>query len=201
VYICNPNNPTGTICDHAALLTFIQEATKNAMVIVDEAYIDFTNQPSVGPLVAGNTQLVVVKTFSKIYGLAGARTGYAMAHVDTIKQLEQLQTWPNGGLSVVSRAAAIASLKDAAFVAQCYAKNEEARQYTAGQLALLGMTCIPSHTNFIYFSLAGYQKDFFGLLKNHQVLGTGIYEEAGRWTRITIGTLQEMQRFTAIIRS
>ena len=201
IYVCNPNNPTGTICDHEALVTFIQEATKKVMVIVDEAYIDYTDQPSVSRLVAGNTNLVVVKTFSKIYGLAGARTGYAMAHAHTTDQLGQLQTWANGGTSVVSRAGAIASLQDGAFVARCYAKNEEVRKYTIGQLALLNIACIPSHTNFIYFSLARYKNDFFGLLKNNQVEGTGIYEEDGRWTRITVGTPEEMQQFIAAIRS
>ena len=200
VYVCNPNNPTGTICDHQSLVTFIQEATKRTTVIVDEAYLDFTEQSSVSSLTSDNKNLIIVKTFSKIYGLAGARTGYAMAHKDTIDKLSRLQTWPNGGISVVSRAGAIASLKAGDFVKQCYARNEETRKYTIEQLTRLNITCVPSHTNFIYFSLANYSKDFFGLLKSNNIQGTNIYEEDGRWTRITVGSMQEMQQFVAAIK-
>ncbi|MCF3109239.1 histidinol-phosphate aminotransferase family protein [Niabella sp. CC-SYL272] len=199
IYVCNPNNPTGTLCEHNALLSFIKTAAKKATVIVDEAYIDFTDQPSVSHLVAENKNLIVVRTFSKIYGLAGARTGYAIAHKDTISRISALQTWANGDVSVVSRAAALASLSDTGFVKQCYAQNIAVRKYTIEQLTRLGITCIPSHTNFIYFSLAGYKKDFFGVLKNNNIQGTFIYEADGQWTRITVGTLDEMQRFISVI--
>jgi histidinol-phosphate aminotransferase len=200
VYVCNPNNPTGTICDHESLATFINEATKRVTVIADEAYLDFTAQRSVSRLAGDNKNLIIVKTFSKIYGLAGARTGYAISHKDTIDKLSRLQTWPNGGISVVSRAGAIASLKADDFVNQCYVKNEAARKYTIEQLTRLNITCVPSHTNFIYFSLANYSKDYFALLKSNNIQGTNIYEEDGRWTRITVGSMQEMQQFVAAIK-
>ncbi len=200
VYVCNPNNPTGTICDYESLATFIKEATKKVPVIADEAYLDYTTQRSLSGLVSDNKNLIVIKTFSKIYGLAGARTGYAISHKDTIDKLSRLQTWPNGGISVVSRAGAIASLKDNDFVRQCYAKNEEVRKYTMEQLARLNITCILTHTNFIYFSLTNYSKDFFGLLKSNNIQGTDIFEAAGSWSRITVGSMQEMQQFVAAIK-
>lgn len=200
IYLCNPNNPTGAVCENEALISFIREATKKVTVMIDEAYIDFTNQPSVCNLVTKNKNLIVVKTFSKIYGLAGARIGYAIAHKDTINNIgDNLQTWANGNVSVVSRAGAIASLTDNVFVKQCYAKNELARKYTIEQLTRLNITCIPSHTNFIYFSLINYKKDFFGLLKSNNIQGTYIYEEEGKWTRITVGTIQEMHKFISAI--
>ena len=147
-----------------------------------------------------NKNLIVVKTFSKIYGLAGARIGYAIAHPDTISYLgNNLQTWANGSVSVVSRAGAIASLADINFVNQCYAKNEEARKYTIQKLEQINISCIPTHTNFIYFSLANYKKDFFALLKSNNIEGTNIYEQDGKWTRITVGTMPEMQKFIAAI--
>jgi len=200
VYICNPNNPTGTICENTALVSFIKEATKKATVMIDEAYIDFTDQSSVSNLVADNKNLIVVKTFSKIYGLAGARIGYAIAHAETIKQISELQSWANGGVSVSSRVGAIASLNDDFFLKQCFSRNELVRKYTINKLTQLGITCIPSYTNFIYFSLAGYSKDYFALLKSNNIQGNNIYEEDGRWTRITVGTMEEMQQFIAVIK-
>lgn len=200
IYVCNPNNPTGTVCENKALISFIREATKKVTVMIDEAYIDFTDQPSVSNLVTDNKNLIVVKTFSKIYGLAGARIGYAIAHKDTINHIgDDLQTWANGSVSVISRAGAIASLADNDFVKQCYAKNQAARKYTIERLTQLSITCIPSHTNFIYFSLTNYKKDFLALLKSSNIQGTYIYEEDGKWTRITVGTIQEMQKFISAI--
>ena len=200
IYVCNPNNPTGTICENAELISFIEAATKNATVLIDEAYIDFTSQDSMSHLAVKNKNLIVVKTFSKIYGLAGARIGYAIAHKDAIDQISQLQSWANGGVSLVSRTAAIASLKDDDFVKQCFSKNEVARKYTIEQLTLLNISCIPSQTNFIYFSLTNYKKDFFALLKSNNIQGTGIFEEDGKWTRITVGTMEEMQKFITAIK-
>ena len=195
VYLCNPNNPTGTICERDALVKFITEATKKTLVLIDEAYIDFSGQESVGKLVRENKNLVIAKTFSKIYGLAGARIGYGMANDNTLEQISLLQSWPNGGISVVSVAAAIASLKDENFVKETFLLNEKAKQYTIRQLELLKIPCIPSYSNFIYFSLTNYKKDFFEQLKNNNIYGTKIYEENGKWSRITVGTMNEMQKF------
>lgn len=199
IYLCNPNNPTGTICERDALVKFITEATKNTLVLIDEAYIDFSGQESVCKLVMENKNLVIARTFSKIYGLAGARVGYGIANDSTLEQISQLQSWPNGGMSVVSVAAAIASLQDKNFVKETFSLNEKAKQYTIRQLELLKITCIPSYSNFIYFSLTNYKKDFFEQLKHNNIYGTKIYEENGKWSRITIGTLDEMQKFISAL--
>ena len=199
IYVCNPNNPTGTICDRNKLIKFITEATKKAMVLVDEAYIDFTDQQSLSSLVIENKNLVVAKTFSKIYGLAGARIGYAIANTKTIEQLGEIQSWVNGSISVPSTAAALASLKDEKFVSETYSLNQKARQFTIEKLEKLNLVCIPSYSNFIYFSLTNYKKDFFEQLKTNNIIGTKIYEEQGKWTRITVGTMQEIQKFISAI--
>ena len=199
VYLCNPNNPTGTVCDRDMLVTFVKEATKKAIVLVDEAYLDFTEQQSLSDLVPYNKNLVIAKTFSKIYGLAGARIGYAVAHTDTIEQLTMMVSWPAGSLSIVSAAAAIASLNDEKFVKETYGLNELTRRYTIEQLERLHLTCIPSNTNFVYFSLDNYKKDYFALLKQNNIIGTRIYEERGKWTRITVGTKKEMEQFISAI--
>ena len=199
IHICNPNNPTGTICSNDTLLSFVNEAAKKVLVLVDEAYIDYTSQKSLSTLVNDNKNLIIVKTFSKIYGLAGARLGYALAHPNIIDQLSLLQTWANGGISAVTLAGAIVSLKDTDFVNSCYSENEKARKFTTDQLERLNIRCIPSHSNFIYFSLSSYEKDFFNQLKSNNIIGTRIYEESGKWSRITVGTMQEMQMFIKAI--
>ncbi len=199
IYVCNPNNPTGTICDRNKLINFINEATKKAIVLVDEAYIDFTDQQSLSTLAIENKNLIIAKTFSKIHGLAGARIGYGIANAKTIEQLSELQSWVNGSISVASTAAALASLKDEKFVSDTYSLNEKTRKYTVDELEKLHLVCIPSNSNFIYFSLANYKKDFFEQLKANNIIGTKIYEAQGKWTRITVGTKQEMQQFIAAI--
>ncbi len=199
VYLCNPNNPTGTICQHDTLVSFIEKATKKTLVIVDEAYLDYTNEASLSKLTTNNENLIITKTFSKIYGLAGARIGYAIAHTKTIEKLTYLQSGSNISISAVSLAGALASLKDDAFINQSYSQNEKTRAYTIQQLERLNIACIPSHTNFIYFSLTNYKKDFFSLLKANKIEGTMIYEENGKWSRITVGTMTEMQKFISAI--
>ena len=200
IYICNPNNPTGTICDHEQLVSFIKEASKNAIVFVDEAYIDFTKEQSLGSLVIENKNLIITKTFSKMHGLAGARIGYAIATSSTIDELSALKSSPNLSVSVASIAAAMASLNDEKFIREVYSLNEEVKKYTIDQLTKLNLTCIPSYSNFIYFSLENYKKDFFKQLEANKIEGTKIYEENGKWTRITIGTMKEMQQFIEAIK-
>jgi histidinol-phosphate aminotransferase len=195
LYICNPNNPTGTLLKTKELINFIKEASRKAIVLVDEAYIEFTNETSMATLVKDNKNVIVTRTFSKIYGLAGARVGYALAHADTIKEMDKMQAYVLGGVSAVSGAGALAALDDAAFVEKTKTLNEAAKSYTIRELEKLGISCIPSSTNFLYFSLVNYKKDFFKLLESNNIEGTDIFEENGKWTRITIGTMEDMQKF------
>lgn len=199
VYICNPNNPTGTICDRELLVKFVAGVPKSTIILVDEAYLDFTKQQSLSNLINNYPNLIIVKTFSKIYGLAGARIGYALADRKTIDRLSNLQSSPDNSVSVLSRLAAMASLNDTRFIADCYSLNEAARQYTIGELKKLDIRCIPSYTNFLYFSLSEFKKDYFQLLKDNNIQGTRIYEEQGKWTRITVGTMEEMKAFIKAI--
>lgn len=200
IYICNPNNPTGTICEREKLISFINEATKKAIVFVDEAYIDFTTEQSLSNLVTQNENLIITKTFSKLYGLAGARIGYAVAHPATIEKVNGLRSSQNLAISRVSAVAAIASINDDNFIKKVHTLNEQVKKYTIEQLTLLNLECIPSYSNFIYFSLVNYKKDYFKQLENHNIMGTKVYEENGKWTRITLGTMSEMEQFIAAIK-
>ncbi len=195
VYICNPNNPTGTVCDPEALKAFINKASKTSLVLVDEAYLEFTDLTSVISYTIENQNVIVAKTFSKIYGLAGARVGYAIANEKTIKKLGQLLTWNGGDISTVSAAGALASLKDTTFTEKVKTLNQNARSYTIGELEKLNIKCIPSNTSFIYFSLANYKYNYLELLKQHHIKGSRIYEKDGQWSRISVGTMEEMKLF------
>lgn len=199
VYICNPNNPTGTICQREALVEFVARIPQNTIILIDEAYLEFTQQQSLSNLVNEHKNIIIAKTFSKIYGLAGARIGYAIANKKIIDNLANLQSNTNNSVSVLSKLAAIASLKDDKFVSNCYLLNENVRQYTISELKKLNCECIPSDTNFIYFSLAKYNKDYFKQLENNNIEGGRIYEEQGEWTRITVGKMDEMRKFIKAI--
>lgn len=200
VYVCNPNNPTGTVLPPADLKAFVTEVSKTALVMLDEAYTEYSDEPSLANMVANNKNLIVVKTFSKIYGLAGARIGYALAHADTINQLADLLPWANAGVSAVSLAAASASLDDKAFVTLSKTNNTQAKAFTYQTFQSLNIPHIPSHTNFIYYSAAGFNGDLNAKLKEHQITSTGTIEENGRWTRITVGTLEEMQQYSNVLK-
>lgn len=199
VYICNPNNPTGTICEREALIEFVTTIQQNTIILIDEAYLEFTKQQSLSNLVNDHKNIIIVKTFSKIYGLAGARIGYAIANKTIIDNLANLQSNTNNSVSVLSKLAAIASLKDDKFVSNCYLLNENVKQYTISELKKLNCECVSSNTNFIYFSLAKYNKDYFKQLEDNKIQGGRIYEEQGKWTRITIGKLSEMEKFIKAI--
>lgn len=199
VYICNPNNPTGTVLKTDDLIRFVKEVSKKAIVLVDEAYIEFTDEISMVTLVKEHKNIIVSRTFSKIYGLAGVRIGYAMAHADTIKEMDKMQAYVLGGVSGVSGAGAIAVLNDASFVSKTRTLNEAAKNYTIQEFKKLGISCISSSTNFLYFSLENYEKDFFKLLEDNNILGTAIFEEEGKWSRITIGTMEDMQKLIKAI--
>ncbi len=199
VYICNPNNPTGHLLSREKMENFIQKVPKNIIVLIDEAYIEFTNQPSLSDLVNQHKNIIVTRTFSKLYGFAGARLGYAIAHPELLKNLEKLQSWSGGEISIITMAGGIAALEDTDFTNKVLKNNQLAKEFTVAELKKNGIKVISSETNFVYFSLENYKEDYFNRLKSAKILGGKTYEEAGKWTRISIGTLEQMQKFTKVV--
>lgn len=195
VYVCNPNNPTGTISSASDIKSFVEDVSKDHLVLVDEAYLEYCDQPSLASLVASNRNIVVAKTFSKIYGLAGARIGYALAHADTIGKLGSLQPWPNAGTSIVSVAAAAASLKDKEFLRTSREQNRQAGDFTRNALKSLGIDCIPSNTNFLYYSVRNVNGNWSDMMRSKNIMIGRSSNDEGKWTRTTIGTMEEMQAF------
>lgn len=201
LYICNPNNPTGTVIPPEELTRCIDLASKKAMVLLDEAYTEYSDEPSMAAMVANNKNLVVAKTFSKIHGMAGARAGFGLAHPDTIKQLATFQPWANAGVSSVSLAGALASLDDSVFLKECRTKNDLVKKYATQALENMKMPVIKSHTNFLYYQAAGFTGDFPKTINSSTLSAVRIFEEEGKWYRTSIGTMEEMEIFIDTVKA
>ncbi|MBD1208362.1 MAG: histidinol-phosphate aminotransferase family protein [Ignavibacteria bacterium] len=205
VYVCNPNNPTGTKLEASQLRAFCEEAAKRAVVVVDEVYHDFLTDiqkdPSMIPLAAQNPNVIVVRSFSKLYGLAGMRVGYGIGHPETVKKLVALQAWSANAISQVSMAAAQASLKDQAFITMANGKIAEGREIVSSYLKSEGIFHPQSFANVIYFETEKYPKDFAKLMESKQVIvrdGTALNR---RFCRVSMGTTEEMHKFVEVLKS
>ena len=199
IYICNPNNPTGDLLSRAEIENFIKSIPDNIIVLMDEAYIEFTTQKSLSYLVYVYKNLIVTRTFSKLYGFAGARFGYAIGHPKMIENLKKLQSWSGAEISVVTMAGAIAAMDDQEFITKVLDNNKKVKDFTISEFNIRGIKTIPSSANFVYFSLENYKSDYFKKLKEAKILGGKTYEEKGKWTRISLGTIEEMRKYFDVI--
>lgn len=200
VYVCNPNNPTGTFIDDQPLRNFVNETSKKCIVLVDEAYTEFVNLPSLKDIAIKNPNVIVMKTFSKIYGLAGARVGYAIAHPDTIQKLTSFQTWAAVNVSAVSLIAASAALKDQNFVNSCRQKIEQARQMCYDTFKELKLDYIPSHTSFILFNVDKIGSDYANKMQAKNIFVQYRDHFGGKWCRVSMGTIEEMKSFCTALK-
>src|SRR5207249_607021 len=152
IYVCNPNNPTASITPKDELRDFIKNTSPGTMILVDEAYFHFADSPdyeSVIPLVKDHPNLIVSRTFSKIYGMAGLRCGYCVAQPETIKRMHPFQMWDS--VNIMALAAASASLDDVDQVNNGRKLTSEAKSFTTSELEKMGLKLIPSQANFIMF--------------------------------------------------
>ena len=197
IFIVNPNNPTGTLVDPKIVREFCLEASKKAIVFSDEAYLEFLepkDQSSMIDLVRAGENVIVCRTFSKIYGLAGMRLGYIIARPDIISKLIPYQMgFP---ISQTAIAAALASLGDTEFINMTRNKNKLARKHLENFIDTKGYFYGKSHTNFMFFEC---KTDGQKLLTQMADRGIGIriwdYKDQ-EWCRVSIGTLEEMRTFT-----
>ena len=199
IYICNPNNPTGDLLSRLEIENFIKSIPDNIIILVDEAYIEFTTQKSLNDLVDVYKNLIVTRTFSKLYGFAGARLGYAIGNPKLIVELKKLQSWSGAEISVVTMAGAIAAMDDQEFITKVLDNSKKVKDFTISEFNIRGIKTIPSSANFVYFSLENYKSDYFKKLKEAKILGGKTYEEKGKWTRISLGTIEEMRKYFDVI--
>ncbi|NAY90824.1 aminotransferase class I/II-fold pyridoxal phosphate-dependent enzyme [Muricauda sp. JGD-17] len=200
VFICNPNNPTGTLMDKNQLKDFCSTVGKETMVFSDEAYYDFIMEPdypSMVELVKKGMNVIVSKTFSKVYGLAGMRIGYLVARPDLASRLRRnIMAMTN----VLAIEAAKEALQDEAFYKFSLVKNMEAKKAIYSCLDDLKLEYVPSHTNFVFFKTGRPISEMIIEMKKHNVLIGRPFSPFYEWARISTGTLEDMERFDSALR-
>jgi histidinol-phosphate aminotransferase len=199
VYICNPNNPTATVVDTAKLKAFCERVSKRVMVFVDEAYIDYLPDPqgtTLIPMVNSGSNIIVARTFSKLYGFAGLRIGYVVTQPETIAKLS-LYTEASMSISATTLAAAIASYQDREFLDAALKKTLASKDYLYEVLKKEGYTYVPSSTNFVLFPIKMDGKQFSDEMMKRGV-GIRFWKFNDKdWCRVSIGRMDEMEAFAA----
>lgn len=199
VFVCNPNNPTGTIVGKNELYDFIEKVPSNVLIVLDEAYyeyVDSDNYLQSVPLLNEYPNLIILRTFSKIYGLAGLRVGYGMMDAKIVKELHKVKEVFN--VNQVAQAAAESALDDQNFIISCTKKNAIERKFVSELLTDLGICFYPSQTNFVYvYCQYPVVSDLIrsGFLVRQMKLGG--YAEA---FRLTLGTRADNEAFLSILR-
>jgi len=192
-YICNPNNPTGTMTPHSDIEYLLSNKPKDSIVLVDEAYIHFTDYPSALDLVKAGKDVIVLRTFSKAYGMAGIRCGLIIARPDLLEKAMSRGGW--NFMPVTALAAAIASLKDPGLVPERRRANASVRQQTFQFLDRNGFTYIPSESNCFMVETKRPGKDIREAMAKENVMIGRTWPIMPNWVRITVGTQPEMDQF------
>jgi histidinol-phosphate aminotransferase len=200
VYLCNPNNPTGTRLPGGKMREFVAGLPKEVHVIVDEAYLDlnedFAEHTALPRVIAGDNVLVT-RTFSKLHGMAGLRIGYGIARPDIIKRLERLRM---SILSIVGLRAALASYRDAAFQAWSRKELIKARTLTEAALDELKLRRTESRANFVFFDTGRPFSEFSQAMQRRGIQIGRPFPPYTTWARVSMGTLDDMRAFAAAAR-
>ena len=202
VYVCNPNNPTGTIVTRDELASLLGHVPKTTLVVVDEAYHHFVEDvryASAFDWVGRVANLLVVRTFSKIYGLAGMRLGYGVGTKETIEAMRRHRIWSNTNASVLE--AALASLEDAGHVPRYRRTINETRRWLCAEIDKDGRARIPSEANFVMIDVGSDVEPVIAALRERNILVGRKFPSLPNWLRVSIGTPDEMKTFLAGLRS
>ena len=195
VFVCNPDNPTGTLLPAARMRDFCTSVSNRAVVFADEAYFDYVTEPgypSMTELVKEGMNVIVSRTFSKVYGLAGIRIGYLVARPDIAARLRKNVM---ANLSMPAIHAATAALEDEEFYRFSLKKNEEAKTAIYKTLDRLGMKYAPSHANFVFFQTGRPVQEFNKAMADKGVIVGRAFPPLLDWCRVSTGTEEEVGRF------
>jgi histidinol-phosphate aminotransferase len=192
-YICTPNNPTGTLTSHSDIEYLVENKPKDSIVLVDEAYIHFCDAPSVIDLVKAGKDVLVLRTFSKIYGMAGLRCGAVFGRPDLLEKLENYAGW--NAMPITALVAATASLKDAQLVPERKRINATVRSEVFAWLDRNQYSYIPSEANFFMLDTKRPAKAVIDAMAKQNVFVGRIWPVMPTYTRVTIGTAPEMDQF------
>jgi histidinol-phosphate aminotransferase len=201
VYVCNPNNPTGTMVPGDALLAFIGRVPATATVLVDEAYHHFVEDPayrSMDSMLDRFPNLIVARTFSKIYGMAGMRLGYALCSEANARKLREHGFW--GNLNAAVLAAGRASLEDAGFAARQRDRMNATRRWLVAELGRDGRRIIPSEANFLMIEIGSDVKPLIEAFRARKILVGRRFPAMPTWLRVTVGTQDETAAFLRALR-
>ncbi|WP_201590780.1 pyridoxal phosphate-dependent aminotransferase [Psychrobacter sp. Pi2-51] len=204
LYLCNPNNPTGTITSTAALKTWVSNAPDNHYFLLDQAYLEYVSDPSFESGIEWLKQglsdnLVVIHTFSKLCALAGMRVGYAISNPQAIETVEAFMSMDNTNLS--GAVAAIATLNDAAFLALSLRNTNQSRQMIETVLDDLGLRYLPSQTNFIFHEIKGDLKTYIDRMRDNGIKVGREFPPVTGFNRLTLGTPDEMEVFIKVLKT
>lgn len=193
VFICNPNNPTGTMVSHNEVAAFMADVPEHVIVVFDEAYFEYVRDseyPDTIHYVRDHRQVAVLRTFSKIYGLAGLRIGYGITTPEIVDYLHRVRNPFN--TNSLAQKAALAALGDKEHVATSRILNESEIEVVASELQDLGLHTLPSQANFLYFDVRQDGHEIFNRLLKEGVIVRHI---RGSMIRVTIGQPEENTRF------
>jgi histidinol-phosphate aminotransferase len=195
IFICNPNNPTGTLLPGDEVKEFCKRLSSKAVVFSDEAYYDYITEPdypSMVSLAKEGLNVIVSRTFSKVYGLAGLRIGYLIAPPDIAQRLRRrVVAYTN----ILAIEAAYTSLGDRDFYRFSLQKNEEAKTFLYENLDNMGLRYIPSHTNFVFFHTGRNISSLIRDMRGQGVLIGRPFPPLLDWCRISTGTMEDMGKF------
>ena len=198
--LCNPNNPTGVIVDEETLTPFCREMAKKTYVFVDEAYHEFVTDPKYGsmlPLVKEGLSVLVTRTFSKLFGLAGIRVGYGIGPAKLVAELNRLQT---GTVNIVAIRAALAALEDEDFQRLSLASNVEAKEIVMKELAAMGRRVAPGEGNFVFFHTGMPIREFQKAMREKGFLVGRPFPPYLEWCRLSMAMPGQMRLFCGALR-
>ena len=201
VYLCNPNNPTATITPSAAIDAWIADAPEHVFFLSDEAYIEYVEDERMWsslPWIAKKRNVLVVKTFSKIYGLAGLRIGYGIAHPDTAARLTDFASRNN--CNQLAIAAAGASFQDEVLMRKSREANRTSREMVESTLDELGLQYMPTQANFLMHRINGDLATYRGRMAEAGFLVGRDFPPMLDWNRLSFGLPEDMSRFCDTLR-
>ena len=195
IFVANPNNPTGTLALREDVVRLVNEVPDHVLLVMDEAYIDFLEEPAdLLPLIreGAKSNLLLMRTFSKIFGLAGLRLGYGIGHPELIAALEKVRQPFN--INSIAQAGAMAALDDQQHLTRTRANNALGLDYLQNTFRELGLEFVPSHANFVLVRVGDGQRVFNELQKLGIITRPMAGYQLPEWIRVTVGTPEENTR-------
>ncbi len=199
VFVANPNNPTGTLASHEDVLALVDAVPEHTLLVMDEAYFEFLESPlDLVPRLQEKPNLLLMRTFSKIYGLAGLRIGYGIGHPEFIAALEKVRQPFN--LNAMAQAAALAAIDDTDHLEATRANNAAGLEFFEQTLSELNIETVASHANFILANVGDGASTFQKLQERGVITRPMAGYQLPEWIRISIGTPAENERCLAALR-